>query len=375
MENTRIHALTMPKWGLSMREGKIAAWLVHQGAEVGPGIEVVDIETEKIASGLEPEVSGILRRRIARPDETISVGGLVAVIAEPDVPEEEIDRFIANFQTCFVPAAAMEKAAGPVPQTLQVNGITLRYLVRGEGGEVGLLLHGFGGDINSWLFNHEALASDRAVYALDLPGHGGSSQVREFLGFSDFAEVVAIFLDKLGLKCVHIASHSMGGAVALRLAEAQPERVASLSLISSAALGREIDAEYITGFISASRRKDIKPILDKLFANHSLVSRQLVDDVLKYKRLDGVVSNLRMIADRSFPGGCQTEVLRDVLLRVRVPVMVIWGSEDRIIPAAHAQELPESVVTQLVPGAGHMVQMEAASKVNRLIQSFWQAQG
>src|SRR5689334_20824523 len=156
MVGARIHALTMPKWGLAMTEGRIAAWLVEEGTKVAPGLEVVDIETEKIASGLEASASGILRRKIAHRDEIVPVGGLVAVIADLAVPEEEIDSFVAGFRARFVPAAAVEEASGPRPETVQADGITLRYLKRGEGGEAALLLHGFGGDLNNWLFNHQA---------------------------------------------------------------------------------------------------------------------------------------------------------------------------------------------------------------------------
>jgi pyruvate dehydrogenase E2 component (dihydrolipoamide acetyltransferase) len=63
MESLRIHALTMPKWGLSLTKGQISSWLVDEGCEVGPGIEVVDIETEKVTSGLERAQAGILRRK------------------------------------------------------------------------------------------------------------------------------------------------------------------------------------------------------------------------------------------------------------------------------------------------------------------------
>ncbi len=363
--------MTMPKWGLAMTEGRIAAWLVEEGAEVGPGVEVVDIETDKITSGLEPSVNGVLRRRVARPNETVPVGGLVAVIAGASVPDPEIDSFVADFQSAFVPAAAIEDSAGPAPETVQVNGVRLRYLKRNEGGVPGLLLHGFGGDLNNWLFNHEALASNRAVYALDLPGHGGSEKLPQHHSLQDFADTVAAFLDAAGFERVHLAGHSIGGAIALRTAAAHPDRVASLTLIAPAGLGKEIDAEYIEGFIAANRRKDIKPILDRLFADPSLAGRQLVDDVLKYKRMDGVVSNLRDIAGTFCLHGEQAESVRDLLARIAAPVMVIWGRDDRIIPCAHAVGLPAGVITHILPGSGHMVQMEAASKVNRLLESFW----
>jgi pyruvate dehydrogenase E2 component (dihydrolipoamide acetyltransferase) len=361
----------MPKWGLSMTEGRIAAWLLDEGAEVRSGTEVVDIETEKIASGLEAGADGVLRRQTVRLNEKVPVGGLVAVIADPAVTDVDIDAFIADFRSKFVPAEAIEQASGPQPETAEVNGLRLRFLKRGEGADAALLLHGFGGDLNNWLFNHEALAQERAVYVLELPAHGASSTLPEFTDLRDFAEIVAAFLDFAGLKRVHLVGHSMGGAIATHFAVAHPDRVISLALIASAGLGPEIDGSYIEGFISAARRRDLRPVLEKLFADPSAVTNQLIDDVLKYKRLDGVTANLRAIADKIHSHGTQGEVLRELVAGMTAPVMVLFGSQDRIIPPEHADNFPSHITTHVLPGAGHLVQMEAAATVNRLVESFW----
>jgi pyruvate dehydrogenase E2 component (dihydrolipoamide acetyltransferase) len=367
----RIHALTMPKWGLSMKKGQIAAWLVDVGCEVGPGIEVVDIETEKVTSGLEPSQAGILRRKTAVAGAEVPVGGLIGIVAEPSVSDAEIESFVAEFSSNFTAAPQSEESAGPVPQHVSVGGLTLRYLAHGEGGEPAILLHGFGGDLNNWLFNHEALASDRIVYALDVPGHGGSSRLSGFRDFTVFADAVVSFMDALGIPAAHLGGHSMGGAVAIQLAASHPERVRSLAMIASAGLGTEIDAEYIKGFISSTRRKEIKPFLDRLFADPSLVSKQLVDDVLKFKRMDGTDEYLRLIADCFWSSGRQACILRNCLSAFRMPLLVAWGSTDQIIPVTHAQHLPANVEVHIIPGSGHMVQMEAAAKLNRLLQRFW----
>ena len=371
-----IQKLTMPKWGLSMKEGKVGEWLVEEGTEVQPGIEVVEIETEKIASALEALQAGILRRKVAKPGQVVPVAGLVAVIADASIPDSEIDAFIAGFQASFVPEAAGEEIAGPKPEMEEVHGQTLRYLRRGEGGEPAILIHGFGGDLNNWLFNHEPLSANRAVYALDLPGHGGSSKNVGDGILVEFARALGGFMDavtapKAHLAKAHLVGHSMGGAIALQFALAHPDRTLSLVLIASGGLGPEIDGDYIDGFLKAERRKDIKPHLEKLFANPSLVSRQLVDDILKYKRLDGVDLALRTIAAQFCPGGRQAGVFRDRLGELSVPILVIWGGEDRVIPVSQAQGLPGNVRTEIIAGSGHMVQMEASAKVNRLISSFW----
>src|SRR6266542_6596171 len=165
--------LGVPKWGLSMTEGKLVEWLVDEGAEVAQGAEVAEVETEKINGVVEAPAAGILRRRVAAVGETLSVGALLGVIADASVADAEIDAFIADFQATFVPEEAEEE--GPSAETMTVGGRSLRYVRYGEGDETVVLLHGFGGDLLTWLFVAEPLARGRVVYALDLPGHGGSS--------------------------------------------------------------------------------------------------------------------------------------------------------------------------------------------------------
>ena len=365
MTQETLSKLTMPKWGLTMTRGMITRWLVEEGAEVQAGDEVVEIETEKIASAAEAPVSGVMRRRVVKEGDYVPVAGLLGVIAGPDVPDDEIDGFVASFLDSFVPEEAEDE--GPTPQTVDVDGRTLRYLKRGDGGEPVILIHGFGGDLNNWLFNHEALASDRAVYALDLPGHGGSSKNVGAGTVGTLADSVAGFAEAMGLNRAHFVGHSLGGAVALELATSRPEFCASVTLIAGAGLGSEINADYVNGFIESVKRRQLKPHLELLFGDPSLVTRQLVDDILKFKRLDGVDEALRSVAAGFIADGRQALSYRDGLDRLDMPVQVIGGVEDRIIPVAHAAGLPPQVEVERVEGAGHMVMMEAPSEVNRAI--------
>ena len=208
------------------------------------------------------------------------------------------------------------------------------------------------------------------MYALDLPGHGESSKAVGDGTIGSFTEVVNGFMDAIGLSKAHLIGHSLGGAVALALALAHPDRVSSGTLICSAGLGSEINGDYIDGFINAGRRKEIKPYLQKLFADPSLVNRQLVEDVLKFKRLDGVDAALRTIAGKFIADGKQTVILRDRLADISTPILVIWGAKDQIIPASQAEGIPGSVAIEIIEGSGHMPQMEAASEMNRLIIRF-----
>ena len=370
-ETSQISKLGMPKWGLSMTEGTVVQWLVEEGAELENGDEVVEVESEKINNAVESPASGVLRRQVAQEGDEIPVGGLLGVIAAPDVPDEEIDAYVEEFQESFVPEE--EGEAGPEPEIVEAGGKSVQYLIVGEGeGDPLVLLHGFGGDINIWVFNQETLAAEHTVYALDLPGHGASTKDVGDGDLDSFVGVLTDFLDAMEVEKAHLAGHSMGGAIAGAFAKAHPDRVASLILIASVGLGEEINEEYIEGFIAANRRREMKNTLGMLFANPDLVTRQLVQDVMKFKRLDGVDEALRKVADKIFPDGKQADV--PDLSEVSAPILAIWGSEDGIVPVSHSENLPENARVEVLKDTGHMPQMEAAGKVNRLIGEFLDGQ-
>ncbi len=376
-----LQAITMPKWGLAMDEGMVVAWHVEEGARFDGSDEILDIETTKITNALESTAAGVLCRRVAGEGETLPVGALLGVIAEGVaggvVEAGEVDAFIARFNENFAVAAAEASTqAASEPEIVEAAGWRLNYLRTGPsaGAEASdaapiVLVHGFGGDSNNWLFNQADLAQSHCVYALDLPGHGRSSKDVGAGDLGVLSDALGAFLDAFGIGRAHLCGHSLGGAVVLDLTLRRPEMAASLTLISSAGLGPEINGSFIDGFIAANRRKEMKAMLALLFAAPGAVSRDMVEELLRYKRLDGVEAALRGIAGAVFPGGRQGTVLAERLSELAQPVQVIRGREDRIIPPAQAEGLPAKVAVATIEGAGHMPQMEAAAEVNRLIRA------
>jgi pyruvate dehydrogenase E2 component (dihydrolipoamide acetyltransferase) len=368
-----IRPVVMPKWGLAMQEGMVARWLVEEGAEIAAGDEIMDIETSKIANVFESPVAGPLRRRLVGEGETVPVGALLAVVADAAVPDAELDGFVAKFQEEFAAHAAEAGETGPEPATIEAGGRRLRYLEMGTGeGPPVVFIHGFGGDLYSWQFNQEALAESHVTYALDLPGHGGSTKDlgSGHVHVGALASAVIDFMDAKEVEKAHLVGHSLGGATALDLALNHPERVASATLICSAGLGPEINMAYIDGFMQAKRRKQLQPVLEMLVADPAMVSRDMIEEVLRYKRLDGVEAALNRIADDTFAGGRQALELTGRLGELRVPVQVIWGREDQILPVSHAEGLPASLPVTVLDDAGHMVHMEKAAEVNQKLAAF-----
>ncbi len=360
-----ITPIVMPKWGLSMREGTVTAWLVDEGARIQVGDRILEVETDKISGEVEAADPGFLRRKVASAGQSLPVKALLGVMAEAEVSDREIEAFIASY---VVPAPEADEAAEESPyQFKEVEGIRVRHARKGDGAATALLLHGFGGDLDNWLFNLEALAERNTVIALDLPGHGQSDRRLPGRTLGELARFVAHFLDAVEVPSAHLVGHSMGGAIAAQMSVDHPRRVESVTLIGSAGLGDEINTGYTEAFIAAQSRRDLKPVVEQLFANPELVSRQLLDNLLKYKRLDGVTELLTELHHSLFGQGRQSEQPGRRLGETGKRVLVVWGAEDRIIPPHHARRAPANATVTVIDGAGHMVQMEKAGAVNTLL--------
>ena len=364
-----ITPLRMPKWGLSMQEGTVVDWLKAEGDAVSAGEELFEVETSKITNVGESPASGTLRRIVASSGETLPIGALMGVLAESTVADADIDAFVADFQARFETEGPGEEAAAAL--TLEQVDIGGRRSLRvGRAGpdedRPVVLIHGYSGDLNNWLFNIEAIAAKAPVIAIDLPGHGGSTKDVGEGSLDALAKDVGAALDTLGVTRATLVGHSLGAAVAMRLAQTRPEFAKGLVLVSPAYLpGGTLNAEFLDGVVDAQKAKTLKPVLELLVADPAMVSRDMVEDMIKFKRTDGAEEALGVLRDRMVSGADKDTIDLSAL----PPVHVIASRDDRIVGAPDEAALPPGWRVSWIEGAGHLPHLEKAAEVNALIVS------
>jgi pyruvate dehydrogenase E2 component (dihydrolipoamide acetyltransferase) len=301
---------------------------------------------------------------LAKPGQIVGCGELIGIIATDEVSDSAIDAFIAEFPRPR-PAASEGKDASPEPGlVLELPSRTrLRYLTTGSVGSAVVFLHGFGGDSDTWLFNQGHIAEHHVATAFDLPAHGGSTKLVDRGSIEELADSVEQALDRLELKRIHLVGHSLGAAIVLALWERQPGRIASVSLLAPFAFGSQVNQSYLTDFISAQRSRDMQRCLALLFADPKAIRREMIEAIVRYKRLDGVTDALAKIAASALREPAPIEI-PSTLKTLTNRVLVIRGMHDKILSVG---QIPASVRLQTLAHSGHMPHMEEPGHVNRLL--------
>ena len=362
----KITPILLPKWGMDMEEGKIGEWLVSEGEQVTVGSEVLEIESEKVTNVLETIASGVLRRQLVSHGETYPVGTLLGVIADANVSDDSLSDFISGYE---VNTDELLDIASPalelIDDMIEIDGQRLHYTSAGTGDNTVILIHGFGGNLSSWGGLQMALAPSYRVISVELPGHGTSSKQIGGGTSQDFARLLLAVLDGLDIGDVHLIGHSLGGAISAQMAMINPARIKSLILISNYGLATKVNVDYIDEFIAAKRRKGVKLVLKKLFVDGSAVNSDMIEGVLRLKRLEGVEQALGTIAD-----AIRAEQVDEASIELPiVPTQIIIGKTDTIIEFDDAL-LANIGNIALIDNAAHMPQLEQAAQTEALIKNF-----
>lgn len=361
---SKIEAITVPKWGMTMTEGTLVKWLVSEGDLIKKGDEIVEIETSKLTNVVEASVSGLVRRIVLTAGQTAPVGALAAVVAEESTTEGEIEAFIATYVERM--GVTESETSEPTARSIEVNGSAVNVHENGEGSsELIIFLHGFGGDLTTWMFNQDEISGKLQSVAVDLPGHGASDPTRNDDAFAGAVDAVLGVIEDMAADKVHLVGHSFGGGVAAGVAKAIGVKAGSVSLIAPIGLSKSISGDFLMDFVAAERRRPLQKVLHRLVADPSKITNEMVERTLSFKRLEGVSDALSEIAAVIADGDRQLRKITADIEALDCPVCIIWGKEDQIVPMP--EDVPANVRFEIIENAGHMPQMEAAGAVNRLL--------
>lgn len=257
-------------------------------------------------------------------------------------------------------------------ELIDIDGYGVHYVDKGSGPAI-VLLHGFGG--STYQFRHQigALSPKYRVVAVDLKGFGYSERSTSAgLGSSDQVEMLVTLFQRLGVEHATLVGHSMGGGIAQRFASAHPEKVDALVLAASVNASEPRRTTPLPRFL-------LRPLLPVMaaFASSRLLSRSVYDKSVltpavraEYNRpgrLKGSMDGLMEMMS----GGAGGEPID--LSAITMPVMLLWGEEDRVVPLSGAARIREQIPQArmvVIDRAGHLLFDERPEVVTQAILSF-----
>lgn len=239
-----------------------------------------------------------------------------------------------------------------------------------------VMLHGFTADSQSWAPLEKAMDGDRPLIRIDLPGHGRSPRRR----IASFAELARQVVETFDDACrdddrVDILGHSLGGALALALADIRPRRVRSIALVAPAGLGPEINAQALTGITRATRAESLAPWLRLLTATPDGISDDYAKAAMRLRADPSLRAYQSDLADILFPDGVQPFDLRPALSRLECPTTMIWGRKDHILPWRQSISVTGDFALHLLADAGHVPQIECPDRLARILRLHLSAAG
>jgi len=251
-----------------------------------------------------------------------------------------------------------------------INDFRIHY-ERGGSGPLLVLLHGIGSNARSWQHQLQGLADEYDVVAWDMRGYGSSSDPVAPYSMGDAADDLAGLLDHLGFEKAHIGGLSMGGVLAQEFYRRHARRVRSLILADTNAGQGALDDE--------ERQRRLDQRLSGA-AEPAGLARQRTPALLSADAPPEVVAEAESIMAEIHPEGYRFAARafadtdeRDLLPRIDVPTLVIWGECDTVCPRADADYLAENIKGaqfELIPKAGHLSSQENPSAFNDAVRRF-----
>ncbi|HEY8582754.1 MAG TPA: alpha/beta fold hydrolase [Capillimicrobium sp.] len=273
-------------------------------------------------------------------------------------------------------------------ETVVLHGHRVAYRREGRGnGPTIVLVHGIAGTKETWDSVVPALAAANEVIALDLPGHGGSEPPLGDYSIGAYANALRDLLELLEIEAATIAGHSLGGGVAMQFSYQFPERVQRLVLVNSGGLGREVSPFVRAAALPGAEL--VVPLLASLPARQAgrLVGAALAavgqppgTDLREGARSLAALSHapsrrafLGTVRALMNPLGQRVAASDKLYLAEEVPTLLVWGSEDHIIPVSHGQAACRTIPGcrfEVFEGAGHFPHIDEPERFAALLTDF-----
>jgi pimeloyl-ACP methyl ester carboxylesterase len=259
-------------------------------------------------------------------------------------------------------------------EVVRTNGLEIAYERVGEGPPL-VFVHGAAADGRLWQPQLAALADEFTVIAWDEPGAGRSSDVPADFSLEDYASCLAALIEALALGSAHVAGISWGGTVVQELYRRHPGLVATLILVDTYAGWKgSLPEEEVRARVAGVRQtlaapaEEFDPTPPGLFAGDPPVEfLPLLEEVAAAVRPASLGTQLSAMADAD---------LRDLLPRIAVPTLLIWGELDVRSPLSVAyqfqREIPEAKLV-VAPGAGHVSNLEQPELFDEAVREFCRA--
>jgi pimeloyl-ACP methyl ester carboxylesterase len=259
-------------------------------------------------------------------------------------------------------------------EVVRASGLEIAYDRVGEGPPL-VLVHGAVADSRMWRPQLAALADEFTVVAWDEPGAGRSSDLPADFGLQDYAHCLAALIEALGLGPAHVAGLSSGGTLVQELYRHHPGLVATLILADTYAGWKgSLPEEEVRARVAGAREmlaapaEEFDPTLPGLFAGDPPAAFvPLLEEMAAAVRPESLRKLLLMMAEAD---------QRDLLPRIVVPTLLIWGELDARSPLRVARQLeraiPDATVV-VIPGSGHVSNLERPEQFNEAVRGFCRA--
>jgi len=419
--------ITLPRLGETMEEARVTDWLVAPGAAFKRGDVLLEVETDKTVVEVPALMDGILGAQLVAPGDMVALDQAIAEVevegasdaappaghdgsaiqspgastGNPETlsqnptdgtrtsPPSHGEGMRVGGQPAQGAADFHRPAASPAARAAARRaGVDLAALVGtgrrgritaqdvGSGPQNGIALHRFGStgplivllhglfdDHRGWRDLPRRLAGmGHQVLAVDLPGHGDSRAIAH-----SFDQAVDQIAAALPAGPMHLIGHSLGGAIAARLACRLRDRVASVLLLAPAGVGPRIKADFTQGMLAAHTPEALSRALSLLDAG-PISTAALTQELT---RLTARREGHSVLAQAVAEGGFQQIDITQDLHQLRCPLRVLFGTKDRILNWHDVQALPASAAIHLISGAGHLPHLA----VPHLIAGFFAREG